>query len=292
MQRLIPVILAISVWSGNASSTLAQADAIKRGQYVFTASGCAGCHTDIKNKGPFLAGGRALKTPFGTFYGPNITPDTTNGIGNWSDANFIRALRHGVAPDGAHYFPVFPYPSYTKLTDRDMRDLKAYLFSVPPSAKPNIPHDIKFPFGIRASMAVWKLLFFETGPFRPNPARDFAWNRGAYLSEAMVHCGECHTPRNRFGGAILERAYAGTREGPGGDLVPNITRDNETGIGKWSHQEIVDILKIGMLPDGDFAGGAMAEVTENMAKLTDKDLNAIATYFKSLPAVQNKVTVK
>ena len=292
MQRFIPVILALIVWPCSAGPALAQADAITRGHYILTASGCAGCHTDIKNKGPFLAGGRALKTPFGIFYGPNITPHTTHGIGNWNDEDFIRALRHGVAPDGSHYFPVFPYTSFTKLTDRDMRDLKAYLFSVPPSAKPNIPHDIKFPFGIRASMAAWKLLFFETGPFRPNPARDSAWNRGAYLSEAMVHCGECHTPRNRFGAAIQGRAYAGTREGPGGDLVPNITRDTETGIGKWNHQEIVDILKIGMLPDGDFIGGTMAEVTENMAKLTDKDLNAIATYFKSLPAVRNKVTRK
>ena len=292
MQRFIPVILALSVWPGSAGPALAQADAITRGQYVFTASGCAGCHTDIKNKGPFLAGGRAIKTPFGIFYGPNITPDTTHGIGNWNDEDFIRALRHGVAPDGSHYFPVFPYTSYSKLTNRDMRDLKAYLFSVPPSAKPNIPHDIKFPFGIRESMAVWKLLFFETGPFRPNPARDAAWNRGAYLSEALVHCGECHTPRNRFGAAIPEKAYAGTREGPEGDLVPNITPDTETGIGKWSHQEIVDILKIGMLPDGDFTGGAMAEVTENMAKLQYKDLNAIAPYFQPLPAVRNKVTGK
>ena len=292
MQRFIPVILAFIFLQGSAGLTPARTDTITRGQYVFTASGCAGCHTDTKNEGPFLAGGRALKTPFGIFYGPNITPNTTYGIGNWNEEDFIRALRHGVAPNGAHYFPVFPYTSFTKLTDQDMRDLMAYLFSVPPSAKPNIPHDIKFPFSIRASMVVWKFLFFETGPLRPNPARDDAWNRGAHLSEAMAHCAECHTPRNRFGAAIPERAYAGTREGPDGDLVPNITPDIETGIGQWSHQEIVDILQIGMLPDGDYAGGAMAEVTENMLKLKHEDLNAIASYLKSLPPVRNKVTGK
>ena len=292
MHKLIRVIFGIIVWSGSAVPAIAQADAIKRGQYVFTASGCAGCHTDIKNKGTLLAGGRELKTSFGVFYGPNITPDKTHGIGDWNDEDFIRALRHGVAPDGSHYFPVFPYTSYTKLTDQDMRDLKAYLFSLPPSAKPNIPHDIKFPFSIRASMIAWKFLFLETGPFLPHPTRSKVWNRGAYLSEAMVHCGECHTPRNSFGAAILDKAYAGTREGPEGALAPNITSDPETGIGTWSHQEIFDILQIGMLPDGDFTGGAMAEISENTAKLDREDLNAIAYYFKSIPAIPNKVTRK
>jgi len=285
----IAPLLILAALSGPA---LAQSDAVKRGQYIFTASGCAGCHTDTKNKGAFLAGGHALKTPFGTYYGPNITPDKTHGIGNWSDEDFIRALREGKAPDGSHYFPVFPYTSFTKMTDQDMRDLKAYLFSVPAVSKPNIPHDISFPFNVRLSMIGWKILFFDEGVFSPDAGKDDVWNRGAYLAQAMVHCGECHTPRNILGATKSDMAYAGTKDGPEGDLAPNITPDAETGIGKWSHKEIFDVLKIGILPDGDFVGGTMTEVTENMAKLTDDDLNAIATYFKSLPAIQNKVTGK
>ena len=262
----------------------------KHGQYILTAAGCVGCHTDVKNNGPKLAGGGKLKTPWGTFYGPNITPDKTYGIGNWSDKDFIRALRKGVSPNGSHYFPVFPYTSFTKMTTRDIRALKAYLFSLPPVAKPNIPHDIIFPFGIRQNIYFWKKLFFDEGPFRQDTNETKEWNRGAYLSKALGHCGECHTPRNFLGGSDKSRTMAGNRDGPDGDSVPNITPDPETGIGNWSHKDIVEVLKIGILPDGDFVGGAMTEVSDNMAKLAYDDLNNIATYLKSLPAVRNRVT--
>ncbi len=292
MFKFVPIFAALVILTVGIEPAFAQSDAVKRGQYIFTASGCAGCHTDTKGKQTFLAGGHPLKTPFGTYYGPNITRDKTHGIGNWSDEDFIRALREGKAPDGSHYFPVFPYTSFTKMTDQDMKDLKAYLFSVPPSDKPNIPHDIDFPFNIRLTMIGWKLLFFDEGVFTPDPDKDKTWNRGAYLAEAMVHCGECHTPRNILGATKSDMAYAGNKDGPKGDLAPNITPDEETGIGKWSHKAIVEVLQIGILPDGDFVGGTMAEVTENMGKLTEGDLKAIASYFKALPAIRNKVTGK
>jgi len=259
---------------------------------LFNASGCAGCHTDVKNKGRLLAGGRALDTPFGRYFGPNITPDKTYGIGRWGKKDFIRALRKGVSPEGHHYFPVFPYTSFTKMTDRDILDLRAYIFSLEPIAKPNIPHQINFPFMFRKLIYIWKILFFDEGTFKLKSGETDEWNRGAYLTEALVHCGECHTPRNLLGAADRSKTMAGTSEGPNGDSVPNITPDLKTGIGNWSQKEVVEVLKLGILPDGDFVGGAMTEVTDNTANLTDSDLHAIAKYLSSLPAIKNKVTVK
>lgn len=276
-----------------ARPTMAQdADAVKRGEYIFHAAGCAGCHTDVKNKGALAAGGHALKTPFGTYYGPNITADKTHGIGNWSDADFIQALREGKSPAGDHYFPVFPYPSFTKMTDQDMRDLKAYIFSLPAVATPNKPHEINFPFGFRFPMIFWKILFFDEGAYRADPAQNAEWNRGAYLSNALSHCGECHTPRNFMGALKGDMNMAGTPDGPDNGSVPNITPDPDTGIGKWSLQAIMDVLDGGMMPDGDFVGGAMTEVSENLAKISKKDRKAIAVYIKSLPPIRNKVTKK
>lgn len=289
--KLIPalVVLTALAW---ASTAKAESDPVKRGAYLFAAGGCAGCHTDSKNKGPLLAGGGPLKTPFGTYYGPNITADKTHGIGKWSDREFIRALRQGISPNGSLYFPVFPYPSFTKMTDRDMRDLKAYIFSLPAVAKRNKPHDIKFPFGIRFSMIGWNFLFLDKGPEPPDPARSAEWNRGAYLVRALVHCGECHTPRNFLGAVDRDKELAGTPDGLDGDPAPNVTPDPETGIGKWSADELLDFIGEGMLPDGDIVGGAMADVSENLAKLTSDDLKAITIYIKSLPPIRNKVTKK
>ena len=262
------------------------------GKYIFFAAGCAGCHTDIKNKGALLAGGRAIKTPFGTFYGPNITPDKTFGIGAWSEKDFIRALRRGVSPDGEHYFPVFPYTSFTKMNDSDILNLRAYIFSLPSIAKPNIPHELNFPYNIREFVYFWKFLFFDKGSFQPNAEQTEEWNRGAYITEALAHCGECHTPRNFLGAQIQDKALAGTNNGPEGNSIPNITPDLDSGIGNWSQTELVDVLKFGMLPDGDFVGGTMSEVSVNMANLTEADLLAIAKYVSSIPAIKNKVTVE
>ena len=290
LKSLLLAFLFLTCHNGYASSE--QKENLSRGQYLFNAAGCAGCHTDVKNKGRLLAGGRALDTPFGRYFGPNITPDKTYGIGRWGKKDFIRALRKGVSPEGSHYFPVFPYTSFTKMTDRDILDLRAYIFSLEPIAKPNIPHQINFPFMFRKLIYIWKFLFFDEGTFKLKSGETDEWNRGAYLTEAIVHCGECHTPRNLLGAADRSKTMAGTSEGPNGDSVPNITPDLKTGIGNWSQKEVVEVLKIGILPDGDFVGGAMTEVTDNTANLTDSDLHAIAKYLSSLPAIKNKMTVK
>jgi mono/diheme cytochrome c family protein len=266
----------------------AQAPApVQRGEYIFHAAGCFGCHTDTKNSGAPLAGGRELKTPFGSFFGPNITPHPEFGIGRWTEAQFRRALREGLRPDGAHYFPAFPYTSFTGMTDADIADLWAYLQTVPAAAQPNRPHELGFPFNIRLAMIGWKALFFTEGAFKPDPAKSAEINRGAYLVNALGHCGECHTPRNLAGGLDRGKWLAGgVLEG---GVVPNITPHPETGIGKWSPGDITDLLKMGMTPDGDFVGGEMAEVTKETAKLTDEDVKAIIAYLRSLPPINNAV---
>lgn len=262
---------------------------IERGRYLIAAGGCNACHTDTKSKGEPLAGGPAIKTPFGTFYGPNITPDPTYGIGRWSDADFVRALRQGIGPDGRHFFPAFPYTSFTNITDADLLALKAYIFAQKPVAKPSRPNYLPFPFNWRFLQTFWRWLYFTEGPFRPDPAKSPEWNRGAYLVEALGHCGECHTPRTRLGGLEPERAMAGAYNAPENALVPNITPDPETGIGKWSEDDIVTALKMGMLPDGDFVGSLMTEVVNGgTSKLSDADVKAMAVYLRSLPPIRNR----
>jgi mono/diheme cytochrome c family protein len=279
--------------AGFAATEVADESAVRRGEYVFRAAGCLSCHTDAKAKGSALAGGRALKTPFGTFHAPNITPDPTHGIGTWSEADFVRALRQGVAPDGGHYFPAFPYAAYTRLADDDIKALWAYLHAQPAVARPNKPHELGFPFNLRFLVTFWKWLYFEPGPWRPDPARSAGWNRGAYLVEALGHCAECHTPRTWLGGLDGERRMAGNRDGPDGEKVPNITPDAETGIGKWSDSDLTDVLRIGMLPDGDFVGSVMAEVVEHSTQhLTPEDRQAIIEYLRALPPVRNDLRTR
>jgi mono/diheme cytochrome c family protein len=273
----------------------------RRGELLFNIGGCTSCHT-VKD-GPPLAGGDPIRTEFGTFYAPNLTPDREHGIGGWSEADFIRAMREGRSPDGAPYYPSLPYTSYTKMTDEDLRALKAYLDTVPPSAQPSRPHELKFPYNQRWGMRLWQAAYFEPERFAPDPSKGEAWNRGAYLVEGPGHCNECHTPRNFAGVLQHERAFAGApaparSEGaPGADGaakpqgsgggVPNISGDKDKGLGNWSEQDIVNSLSIGMLPDGDFIGGEMAKVVNNgTSKLPPEDLAAIATYLKSLPARQ------
>ncbi len=260
-----------------------QPDAVARGAYLANAADCVGCHTDSEHGGKSFAGGRAIATPFGTFYSPNITPNPDTGIGRWTEAEFLRALRDGVRPDGANYFPVFPYTSFTKIVDSDARAIWAYLSSLPAVRQRNRRHDVSFPFSWRPLMTVWKWLFFDRGPFQPDLHRSATYNRGAYLVNALAHCGECHTPRNAFGAMEPSRFLAGTANGPDGKPVPNITPDPTTGIGNWTEADILEILKNGRTPDLEFVGGAMAEVVKSTAKLTDDDRHAIAVYLKSLP---------
>jgi mono/diheme cytochrome c family protein len=251
----------------------------KRGEYLAQAAGCLGCHTDAKDGATPFAGGRALKTPFGTFFGPNITPDPQNGIGRWTEADFRRAMRQGIRPDGAYYFPAFPYGSFTGMSDGDLRDLFAYLRSLKPTAQPSKPHDLGFPFNIRFAVLGWRILYFDEGG---TGTASGAQARGAYLVEVLGHCGECHTPRTVLGGMRADRRYAGSAAGPAGGKIPNIT---PAGLGKWSDGDLKEFLGSGMTPDGDFAGGEMAEVIRNSSsKLTPEDLQAMVGYLRSLPA--------
>ncbi|PHQ70758.1 MAG: hypothetical protein COB93_04740 [Sneathiella sp.] len=263
----------------------------QKGAYLTAAGGCFGCHTNtVKDSQPF-AGGRALKTPFGVFYSPNITPDTKNGIGGWSDAQFLKALKNGVSPSGHPYFPVFPYTSYTKITDEDALAIKAYLFTLPKAATIDKPHEVSAPFSWRWLQWGWRLLFFDEGPYVAASGASEKIARGGYLVQALTHCGECHTPRNVFGAVNNDLYLAGTADGGEGELVPNITPDMETGIGDWSEADLVSFMKSGMMPDFDNVQGSMAEVIDHsLSKLTDGDLAAIAGYLKSIKPIRNVVT--
>ena len=267
--------------------------AIQRGKAVLQAAGGCSCHTDDKHSGAFLAGGRPIKTPFGTIYSTNITPAPKTGIGAWSEVDFRQAMAQGVGPDGRHYFPVFPYTSFTRMTEQDVQDLKAYLFSVPPVEQANKPPELRFPFGWRAGLVVWKWLSFRPGTFQLRPDQSAEWNRGAYLATALSHCAECHTPRNWLGGLKTKMAYAGSADGPEGELAPNITPDEATGIGAWSVADIVWFLQTGLKPDGDDTQGLMSVVIENGYKhLPEADLRAIAVYLRSLSPIRHKVVKK
>ena len=259
--------------------------AVERGRYLATAANCISCHTEPG--GAEYAGGRALKTPFGTFYGPNITPHPEAGIGRWSDADFLKALKRGIAPEGHPYYPDFPYPSFARIADEDALAIKAFLFSLPPSDRASRPHDLSFPYSIRLSLWPWRWLYFHPQPPALPGEASAELRRGAYLVEALGHCGECHTPRTWLGAPEEERRFAGTTDGPDGEKVPNITPDEKTGIGSWSTEDVVRVLETGLLPDFDAVGGPMGEVVKATSKLDPSDRAAIAAYLATLPAVSN-----
>jgi len=269
-----------------AQDTTAEAaadPAVQRGRYVFQAAGCLGCHTDEKNAGAALAGGRALATPFGTFYTPNITPDPASGIGAWREEDFIAALRDGTSPAGDPYYPAFPYPSYSGMTDQDMRDLFAYLMAQPPVTQENKEHDLDFPYSLRFTLVIWQALYLDAGAFTPQAGKDAAWNRGAYLVRHLAHCGECHSPRGFLGAVDADLELAGNPQGPDGGKVPNLT-PGPGGLADWSESDIAYALKSGITPDGDFLSDSMGEVIDNStSRLSDEDLSAIAKYLKDLP---------
>jgi len=267
----------------------AQGDA-KRGEYLSKAAGCLGCHTEEKKGAVPYVGGRALKTPFGTFYGPNITPHPEAGIGKWTEADFAQALRHGKRPDGANYFPAFPYRSFTGMTDADVRDLWAYLRSLPASAQASRPHDVGFPYNVRFAVTFWKMLYFTPGAFTPDAKLSPEVNRGAYLTTALGHCGECHTPRNAMGGPRKDRFLAGGK-GPEGKDIPNLTPTRLKK--KWDDKELADFLSAGLTPDGDVPAEAMSEVIRNTTgMLTPADLAAMIAYLRSLPSIESEPAAK
>ena len=267
-----------------AAGVSAQGDA-SRGEYLAKAGGCVGCHTEEKKDAAAFAGGRELKTPFGTFYGPNITPHAQAGIGRWTEADFIRAMRMGERPDGKNYFPAFPYPSFTKISDPDLRDLWAYLRTLPPSARANTEHDLRFPFGWRFLVTFWKWFFFSPGALMKVQGISDIANRGAYLVQALGHCGECHTPRNFLGGPKSKRFLAGG-EGPDGKKVPNLTPAR---LSKQSDRDIMDFLTTGLTADGDVPAEAMGEVIRNTTSLlTRDDLGAVIAYLRAIPPVPDE----
>ena len=262
----------------------------ERGAYILRAGGCVACHTDTEADGALLAGGAAIKSPFGTFYAPNITPDPVHGIGDWTEADFIRAMSEGIAPSGEPYYPSFPYPSYTRMTTRDLRDLWAYMRTVTAVAAAAPAHELGFPFNMRAALWPWRAMFFRPGTFRASPYRSPEWNRGAYLSIALGHCGECHTPRNILGGPLVAMAFAGSRAGVDGATVPNITAHREHGIGTWTESDVSWLLKTGFMPHGDDVQGTMGElVAHGTSHLSDPDLQAIAVYLRTVPPIANAV---
>lgn len=254
-----------------------------RGALVFAAAGCASCHMAPGAVGAdrlVLAGGQEFASPFGTFIAPNISNDAEHGIGGWTLPEFAEAVQNGVSPEGQHYFPVLPYAAYARMAPQEVADLKAYMDDLPASTVPDQPHKVGFPFNIRRSLGIWKLLFVDPSPVVAVDAGSPA-ERGRHLVEAMAHCGECHTPRNILGGLDRSRWLAGAPTPDGKAKVPNIT----PGALSWSEDEIVTYLTKGNTPDFDFVGGAMAHVVDNMAQLPLSDVRAIAAYLKAVPAV-------
>ncbi len=265
---------------GNASDPAS----IARGKYLFEGADCIGCHGDTKH-GANPVGGLGLDTPFGTFRAPNITPDREHGIGAWSRGEFRAALRDGVGRHGEYLFPVFPYTSFTHMAERDIDDLYDYLMSLPAIPVPNKPHETRPPFRWRALLVFWRELFFAPGPIPVDPAKGEEWNRGNYLVHAVVHCEECHTPRNLLGAVKHDSAFSGNIGGADKQNAPNITSDIKTGIGSWSIEDIQVLLKTGMTPEADFVGSGMKAVVRGTSRLTDADRHAIAVYLKSVPPI-------
>ncbi len=257
---------------------------LANGRIIFAIGGCVSCHAtpDQPNKAS-LGGGRELKTMFGTFAVPNISSDPVNGIGGWSEEQFANAVLKGVGRSGEHLYPTFPYTSYQRLTLDDVRDLFGFLRASAPEATPSKPHNLPFPFNIRRTLGVWKLLFLDGRPFEPIPSKDAAFNRGAYLIEGPGHCAECHSGRNLLGGIVAERRFAGGPNPEGRGWVPNIT-SHQDGIAAWSVKELAYFFETGSAPDGSTVEGEMAEVITNTAKLPPSDREAMAIYMKSLPA--------
>jgi mono/diheme cytochrome c family protein len=301
------VIAAAAFWiltapTGVSASALPPyAPNVANGKTMFDAGGCASCHA-VPNKDPDkvdptrLGGGLALPCPFGTFYVPNISPDRKDGIGSWSEADFVSALWDGTAPGGRHRFPAFPYTSFRHMQLNDVRDLFAYLKTLPPvSGKVRAP-DLSFPFNVRRMVGIWKLLFLRGGPFTPDPAKSAQFNRGAYLVNGPAHCAECHSPRNVLGGIIESERFAGGPTPDGKDWVPNITpvglRQGDNAKDPWSQSDIASFLSDGMTPSGDFVGGLMAEVIRNTSLLSKDDRAAIAAYIASLPPRQGPAPSK
>lgn len=274
------------------AATLADLGAgdVARGERIFWAGGCTSCHARPKSEGDArleLAGGLELKTPFGTFVPPNISPDPQSGIGNWSVEDFANAMTRGVAPDGSHLYPSFPYTSYARMNPADVADLYAFMKTLPPVAGKAADHRLSFPFNVRRGLGLWKLLYLNDEPVvaladdAPENVR-----LGRDLVEGPGHCGECHTPRDSIGGTDKTRWLSGAVAAEGEGVVPNVT-PGEGGIGDWSESDMTSFFETGFTPDFDSVGGSMVEVQRNLARLRPEDRAAIAAYLKAVPPHPN-----
>ena len=253
---------------------------LANGRTMFLIGGCSSCHAVPKqDDATRLGGGLALPTAFGTFHVPNISSDTKDGIGRWSEAQFIAAMRYGISPSGQHLYPAFPYTSYHAMRTEDLRDLFAYLKTLPAVSGAAPDHALKLPFNVRRTVGLWKLLFLDDAPFKPDAAQSPQWNRGAYLVNAPGHCAECHSPRNLLGAMVASRRFTGGQSPTGQGGVPDITQGK---LHDWKAEDFVEVLDSGMTPDSDRVGGAMVEVVANTRQLSAADREAIAVYLKSL----------
>ena len=263
----------------------------KHGETVFALAGGCGCHTP--DGGPVGAGGRRLPTPFGDFYGTNITPDRETGIGAWNDDEIVAAIRDGLARGKGVEAPVMPYPLFAGMADQDVRDLVAYLRTLPPVRRDNRPAELRIPFA-RLAFRAWRLLFVRpSAPANEVPAAGV--ERGRYLVNHVSICGDCHTPRNFLGVPVSAMYLAGTKNGPDGKRVPNITPDKETGIGDWDITDLIQLIHSGMKPNFDNVQGLMAEVVDGYgggpgySAAPDSDLRAIAVYLKTIAPIRNRI---
>jgi len=296
MRKVIIIILFIAIlgasafWFITAPKTVdaaalgAHAINVENGKMMFFAAGCAGCHAmpgeEDRNK---LGGGLALKSPFGTFYAPNISSDPQDGIGSWTEAQFVTAMTKGTSPQGTHYYPAFPFSSYQQLAVVDLRDLFAYLKALPAIQGKVRDHDVPFPFNIRRLVGGWKFLFLDDRPFTHDITKTMQWNRGAYLVNAAGHCAECHSPRNVFGAIVPSQRFAGGPNPEGEGWIPNIT---QAALKDWSVDDFVQLLEFGDKPSGKPILGSMVPVVRNTEQLPPEDRLAMAVYLKSLPPIE------
>ncbi len=276
-----------ALWYCFAVSSPAAADdaaLVARGAYLTNAGDCIACHT--KSGGAPFAGGDAINSPFGPIYPPNITPDKVNGIGAWSDYEFYRAMHEGVGRRGEYLYPAFPYQWFTKVSRSDVDAIRAYLQTVAPSNAPSKPIRLMFPFNIREGVGAWNDLYFRAGAFAPDASKSEQWNRGAYLVEGLGHCGDCHTPKGLAMQPLTSKAFSGGKIDDW--YAPNITSDVKRGVGGWSEDELVQVLKAGAAPGKGVIVGPMAQVVhDSLSHLTDDDLHAIAAYLKTIPPISD-----